>query len=284
MDALGKGTSGGRSIFFIRRGTIAAEATFDPTVHFFDIDAGTPSGCGAFIGEHTLMAKAQCVANYTAVTRCELYALGVHDLHRIANNAALASTEYDAAAEEIAEIIYAEFARRHLLRVISLYFLVATLRSERSHGRNYRGLSSAESTAQYAALRLQVKWLQRMARRMLRGSSDSRSIDSLVPGLFLDSNVGRDTFKKSRKSLVISSASPRTSQQSRATQRSSVSSVLDNGRQTADDLQKQLARLEQTQQAMMARQDAMGAKLDAAVQVITAAANEMAHWSNPNAA
>ena len=124
VDSLTKGSRGGASIFFLRRGIVSAKAALADELPLFDLDAGTASGGGCILGEHALMAKSQCICTYGAATRCELFALGVEELLGITQaGGVLMPEEVDTLAREI----YADFARRHILRAVSLSLRLAQL-------------------------------------------------------------------------------------------------------------------------------------------------------------
>ena len=249
-ELLTKGSRGGTSIYFVRRGIVAAQAAIvgldaETPPAFFEINAATPRGCGAFIGEHALMAKKECTCTWVSVTRVELYVLEVADLLNIMSHRKVSTKMKDRAVEEMGEILYAEFARRHFLRVMSMYMLLNQLSpndksqlpipgplvNSGSSGSSNSTISSSpdrdtssdlagsfkraatsmrigfrqagqavltmlrvkawtdnRKREKVAALRLQVRWLQRAARRMVHGKHNERSILSLVPGLFESSH------------------------------------------------------------------------------------------------
>ena len=143
------------------------------------------------------MAKGQCICSYRAMTRCELFQLGVDDLYKVIQQHMVEERQAEGRdtaggkpTDEMAEIIYAEFSRRHLLRALSLRMMlmkrsgsggVSGGGDERPQGR-FSG--SANERQEAAALRIQAIWVHRAAKAMLRGEDDRRSISSLVPGLY----------------------------------------------------------------------------------------------------
>ena len=178
MESLDKGADGGPSVFFVRRGSLSALASI-PDVLSLTSSAGTANGCVAIIGEHALMAKNQCMCTWgpRATTRCELYAFG--DDLPFRNSAPGTGTDH---VDEMADIIYAEFARRHLIRALALRMVVALQRrnQERAHLR-----VTHNEIQSLAALQLQTCWIHRIARRLSRQELDSSSIATIMPGLYL---------------------------------------------------------------------------------------------------
>ena len=212
----------------MRRGAIEARAS-SPDIRLWDVDASETSGRGVILGEHALMAKAQCICSYRAMTHCELYQLGVDDLYKIAQRYMVEEREADGRDEsgrpvdEMAEIIYAEFARRHLLRALSLRMMlmkrsgggrggsVGSDGSSDGSGGSGGGVSSGggakpqgrfsgstSETQETAALRIQAIWVHRAAKGMLRGDKDLRSISSLVPGLYFSVRGARGGVRRRR--------------------------------------------------------------------------------------
>ena len=79
---------------------------------------------------------------------------------------------------EIADIIYTEFTRRHLIRALTLRLVVAMQTPLTRCSAEGAGLRED------AALRLQVRWIHRNARRMVSEDLDSDAIALRMPGLF----------------------------------------------------------------------------------------------------
>ena len=114
MEGLIKGAVPSASIYFLRRGAVGAMASLKD-VCFYEISSATPDGAGAIIGENALMSKGRSISTYTASSRCELYALGVNELHKIVNRY-LNMEEID----QMAEMVYDVFAKRHMIRAMAL--------------------------------------------------------------------------------------------------------------------------------------------------------------------
>ena len=164
MESLEKGAHGGPSIFFVRRGTIAARGDL-PAVSFYEINASTEPG--TILGEHSLMTDGVCDCTYRATTRCELFALSVEDFHTV-----LAPLDREH-KDEVAGIVYAEYARRKLLRSLAMRFVLNTLASHRD----------ADPTLR-AGLRFQTRWFSKKAREAMRHRHDKDTLSHLLPAIY----------------------------------------------------------------------------------------------------
>ena len=138
------------------------------------------------------------------MTRCELYALAVDELRSIVNKycseevgegdgrgtnrsdrdfcgGRRASTEGGGrvleGVDELAELIYAESSRRHMVRALSLMGI---------GGLTSAGSRTTPLSVAAAALLLQATWMRRIARKML---SASDNFDQLLPGLYLHMEI-----------------------------------------------------------------------------------------------
>ena len=179
-DALEKGGEGGLSLYFVRRGTIAARGDL-PNLTFFEIDSNYDTG--AFLGEEALMLRQDCAGllkattkcTYQATTRCELYALAVADLFDILTST-VARLEQDP-IDALAKVIWKETRRRARWRA----FMV---RLAWAHQGN------KNDTHVTAALHLQAQWLLRTAARIPAPGESNCDLKRLLPGLYAKNYVG----------------------------------------------------------------------------------------------
>lgn len=188
VSNLEKGHEAGPSIFFLRRGALAAMSDM-PDVIFFEVDAGREPG--SFIGEHTLMRrsgkavltnrttprasrqhkKPLSVFTYRARTRCELFALGVADLAKITAHILKDGKEMD----EMAETIYNTHSKRMMTRGLVMRLSL-----------NHAIQTGCKDQTFIAALRLQTCWAQGKSREIVRNhvGVDALPYQDLLPGLF----------------------------------------------------------------------------------------------------
>ena len=180
MEGLVKDARPGASIYFLRRGAVGAMASLK-NVCFYEISSASPNGAGAIIGENALMAKGRSICTYTASSRCELYALGIHELHKIVSRF-LNTEEID----EMAEMIYDIFAKRHMIRAIALRLSQLSVDGswQSDPGEASHPLDVVMRLQRSAALRLQVKWAYLIAHRIMHVDLDERPMSQLVPGLY----------------------------------------------------------------------------------------------------
>jgi CRP-like cAMP-binding protein len=179
MECLEKGAPPGPSVFFLRRGSVAALSAL-PGVTYFDLDAATLTGAGALLGEQCLMAKSESIATYRALTRCELFALEIDAWFHILCETVSEREDVDA----MARMVYAGFARCHVVRALSLRAAVVAAGTIWPVDPS-RPKDATRAIQQGAALRLQVRWMQRIARRMLRTLDDpDEDLAPLVPALY----------------------------------------------------------------------------------------------------
>ena len=109
VESLEKGAAAGVSIYFVRRGTLAAHGDM-AGLNFYEIDASSETG--ALIGEHSLMLHTRCLCRYRAVTRCEIYSLAVSDFGSITSD--LTHEQKN----EMAELVYQSHIRRLHARAV----------------------------------------------------------------------------------------------------------------------------------------------------------------------
>lgn len=171
-ESLEKGAVGGPSVYFVRRGTLEAQGSL-AGVSLFEVDASTAPG--TMLSEHALMASARCECTYRAKTRCELHALAVDELYDICSRMELEHVD------DMARTIYAEYARRKMLRSLALRFICNAKGVVVEAGRR------KEDMALLAALRLQTRWLRAKAFRC----GKERAYRVLLPGLYQPANEFR---------------------------------------------------------------------------------------------
>jgi CRP-like cAMP-binding protein len=170
-ESLCKNAEGGPSIFFARRGTFVAHGDL-PDNQFYEIDASVHPG--VLFGEHALTATERCLCNYRAKTRCELFAMGVDDLYRLA--AGLAPRHRD----EMAELIYTLDAERKAARAEALRALVMATTALPSRSNDDRHLREL-----MAALRMQAVWALRLSKRASAAERDAAMLAAALPALYM---------------------------------------------------------------------------------------------------
>jgi len=166
-DELSKGAGGARTIFFIRRGTVAAMGDLNE-LELFEIDSTVE--CGAIIGEHSLTSAAQCHVTYIAKTRCEMYAMGVDELRRVVST--LSSDHKD----QLAQLVHRVYASRSTARASTLRAAALSI-----DALNMKGAAALQLQA---ALRLQAWWVRMSAERIFAAGKDRSTMSAVLPGLY----------------------------------------------------------------------------------------------------
>ena len=130
------------------------------------------------------MTDGCCACTYRASTRCELFTFGIDDLYKI--TCTLKHEQQD----EMAEMIYETFARRKLLRALSLRFYFNALCAS----------SSSETTREtIEALRIQTRWFQRAARQGVALQRDIQALPRLLPAIYSKAFRSNTRRPKSRE-------------------------------------------------------------------------------------
>ena len=158
-------------------------------VSFYDVNASLEPG--QVLGEHALMTDGCCACTYRASTRCELFTFGIDDLYKI--TCTLKHEQQD----EMAELIYETYARRKLLRALSLRFYFNALCASSS---------SETSRETIEALRIQTRWFQRAARQAVALQRDSQALPSLLPAIYSKAFRSNTRRPKSRERPAESQA------------------------------------------------------------------------------
>ena len=230
VESLEKGAYGGLSIYFLRRGTVCAQGDI-PDVEFFEIDASYDEG--AIVGEHALM-KRGIRSPYTlrAKTRCELYALGVSDLHEITCDLD------DAQRDEMAEIIMRDYVKRTKLRAITMQLVYKATMANAAFDADYK-----------AAIRLQARWLNITTSRLLSIVVNSHNLQQLFPGVYRDTTLRKDAdmWSGTTMSMEMRGASFKKDKRSQRASREGPlrSREVDFLREQVEELQEQLGQMEE---------------------------------------
>ena len=154
----------GISLYFLSRGRICGKG--DMGFEFFEASA-----VGVAFGEHALMRR-KSLYTCAAKTRCELFIIGLNDLHALTSK--LDSSQLDA----MAEVLYNDYTLRFRRTTMMMRFRHNSImkRAEGAIGEDrVRQMEACE------ALRLQTRWAQRRA----KAASDTTSkYDVLLPRLY----------------------------------------------------------------------------------------------------
>ena len=154
----------GISLYFLSRGRICGKG--DMGFEFFEASA-----VGVAFGEHAFMRR-KSLYTCAAKTRCELFIIGLNDLHALTSK--LDSSQLDA----MAEVLYNDYTLRFRRTTMMMRFRHNSImkRAEGAIGEDrVRQMEACE------ALRLQTRWAQRRA----KAASDTTSkYDVLLPRLY----------------------------------------------------------------------------------------------------
>ena len=197
VDLLEKGTEGGPSVYFVRRGTLVAlgdwkDHATDERLTFFEVDAIQDTG--KMIGEHSLMPRAswspssspltengvpKAVATFTykAKTRCELYAVSVDDLNGLARQI----VEEDKEICEMGQLIWKEHVHHQTQRGLMMRLAEQSARAALNSS---PAENLPERLRNLAALRLQTFWVLSHAAWIASLPNSDDTYSAVLPSLY----------------------------------------------------------------------------------------------------